>query len=39
MAELIFGDANNNGIPDIIEKKPNPDDGSYRQGDFNVFLR
>ena len=37
MAELIFGDANNNGIPDIIEKKPNPDDGSYRQGDFNVF--
>lgn len=35
MAEM-FGDKNNNGIPDIIEKKYEPD-GSYRQGQFNVF--
>jgi len=32
----MFGDKNNNGIPDIIEKKYEPD-GSYRQGQFNVF--
>jgi len=32
----MFGDKNNNGIPGIIEKKNEPD-GSYRQGQFNVF--
>jgi len=32
----MFGDKNNNGIPDIIEKKYEPD-GSDRQGQFNVF--